>query len=186
MYKKSAATALAISTVLATVLTGPSVASSDGSDTRHGRCHFTKKWNSRAERDPGHARRQIESVRIGRHRCFDRVVFDIRRNVNVGYVVRYVRRVHQEATGKPLPVPGRADLSVTVRTPARPLGGSGKYLFTREDTCGWKSLRAIRFAGSFEGQSSFAVGVRRRRAFRVFVLHRGPGTRFVLDIAHRR
>ncbi|MDN5855551.1 MAG: hypothetical protein L0K86_22460 [Actinomycetia bacterium] len=186
MHKTKVATALAAATVLAAAPLGPPTASSNTPDTRHGPCHFTKHWNSRAERDPGQARRQLDSVRIGRHRCFDRVVFDIRRNVNVGYVARYVRRVRAEGSGNPLPVAGRADLSVTVRAPAPSLGPSGRPLFVRADTRGWKSLRAIRFAGTFEGQSTFAVGVKNRRAFRLFVLHRGPGTRMVLDLAHRR
>lgn len=186
MRRKNAATGLAIAIALSTVLVGPPTASADGPEPRNGPCDFTKRWNSGAERDPGQARRQLDSVRIGRHRCFDRVVFGIRRNVNAGYVARYVRRVHEEGTGNALPVAGGADLSLTVRAPARPLGQSGRHLFTREDTRGWKSLRAIRFAGTFEGQSTFAVGVNRRRAFRIFVLHRGPGTRLVLDIAHRR
>ncbi len=42
------------------------------------------------------------------------------------------------------------------------------------------------FGGSFEGYTTFAVGVRATLPFRVFILA-GPGShsRVVLDIAHR-
>ena len=50
----------------------------------------------------------------------------------------------------------------------------------------YRSLRDVVFGGSFEGYTTFAVGVRARLPFRVFVLS-GPGTnsRIVLDIAHQ-
>jgi hypothetical protein len=54
------------------------------------------------------------------------------------------------------------------------------------NTAGYRTLRDVVFGGSFEGHTTFAVGVRARLPFRVFVLT-GPGShsRIVLDIAHR-
>jgi hypothetical protein len=51
---------------------------------------------------------------------------------------------------------------------------------------GYRTLRDVVFGGSFEGYTTFAVGVRARLPFRVFVLA-GPGThsRIVLDVAHQ-
>ena len=51
---------------------------------------------------------------------------------------------------------------------------------------GYRTLRQVAWAGSFEGQTSLGVGVRARLPFRVTVLD-GPGTgsRVVLDVAHR-
>ncbi|MEU5670692.1 hypothetical protein ABZ749_10050 [Micromonospora sp. NPDC047753] len=50
----------------------------------------------------------------------------------------------------------------------------------------YQTLRDVVFGGSFEGYSTFAVGVRARLPFRVLVLA-GPGThsRVVLDVAHQ-
>ncbi|GAB3840941.1 hypothetical protein GCM10029963_10770 [Micromonospora andamanensis] len=50
----------------------------------------------------------------------------------------------------------------------------------------YQTLRDVVFGGSFEGYSTFAVGVRARLPFRVFVLA-GPGdhSRIVLDVAHQ-
>jgi hypothetical protein len=49
----------------------------------------------------------------------------------------------------------------------------------------YDTLRDVVFGGSFEGYTTFAVGVRARLPFQVTVLP-GPGThsRIVLDVAH--
>ena len=51
---------------------------------------------------------------------------------------------------------------------------------------GYSTFRQVVSAGTFEGYSSFGLGVRARLPFRVFVLD-GPGTssRLVVDVAHR-
>jgi hypothetical protein len=48
------------------------------------------------------------------------------------------------------------------------------------------TLRDVVFGGSFEGYTTFAVGVRARLPYRVLTLA-GPGahSRIVLDVAHR-
>jgi hypothetical protein len=63
------------------------------------------------------------------------------------------------------------------------LAATGDTLVT---TPSWPSLWAVRFAGSFEGHSTFAVGVRAKLPFRVFT-QVGPQDairRVVVDIAH--
>lgn len=48
-----------------------------------------------------------------------------------------------------------------------------------------RTLRDVIYGGSFEGYTTFGVGVRARPPFRVFVLSGlGTHTRIVLDIAH--
>lgn len=49
---------------------------------------------------------------------------------------------------------------------------------------GWKSLRAVTFAGSFEGQNTVALGVRERLPFRVLVTSDRGYRHVVVDIAH--
>ena len=59
------------------------------------------------------------------------------------------------------------------------------------DVGGFRTVRQVVSAGSFEGYTTFGIGVRGRLPFRVFVLDGrgsgGPnvGSRLVIDIAHR-
>jgi hypothetical protein len=133
-------------------------------------------------------------VRAGRHACFDRVVFDVNGPAEAGYAVHYAAVATSDPKGDPLPVPGAAALEVVVRAPALGTDDSGhqpgRVLAATGDTLvatpGWPSLRAVRFAGSFEGLSTFAVGVRAKLPFRVFT-QLGPQDqvrRVVVDIAH--
>ncbi|MDX3189782.1 hypothetical protein PV458_15370 [Streptomyces sp. MN03-5084-2B] len=133
-------------------------------------------------------------VRAGRHACFDRVVFDVNGPAAAGFAVRYVPVVTTDPKGDPLPVPGGAALEIVVRAPALGSDASGhqpgRVLAAVGDTLvstpGWPSLRAVRFAGSFEGLSTFAAGVRAQLPFRVFT-QLGPQDqvrRVVVDIAH--
>jgi hypothetical protein len=53
------------------------------------------------------------------------------------------------------------------------------------DVTGFRTLRQVAWAGSFEGQSTIALGVRAQLPFRAFILT-GPGTgsMLVVDVAH--
>ncbi len=140
--------------------------------------------------DPGSAVATISAVRGGRHDCYDRLVVDVAGTV-AGYDVRYVSEVRAEGSGFVVPVRGGAVLDVVVRaTSYDPLTGRPTYVPTnaREltDVSGFRSLRQVAGGGSFEGQSTIAVGVRARLRFRVFVLDGpGRGSRLVIDVAHR-
>jgi len=124
-------------------------------------CAVTSGWRTDARGSDTMSRDALYLVRAGRHGCFDRVVFDVNGPAEAGFAVRYVTVVTTDPKGAPLPVPGGT-------------------------TPGWPSLRAVRFAGSFEGRSTFAVGVRAKLPFRVFT-QAGPQDairRVVVDIAH--
>jgi hypothetical protein len=159
-------------------------------------CAETRGWGS------GPARRTILStaplyrVRVGRHDCFERVVMDLNGPDPVGYAVRYVPVVREDGSGNPRPVAGRAALELIVGAPAlgtdnqghqpgNVLAEPGADFFTAGQLAGWRSLREVRYAGSFEGQTTIAVGVRERRPFRVFTVldARDQVRRLVLDVA---
>jgi len=134
-------------------------------------------------------------TRVGQHACYDRVVFDLNGPEAVGFAARYVPVVLADASGKPVPVAGRAALEVTVRAPIfdtdnqghRPwvkAPALGQNLVAPATIAGWSSLRAVTFAGSFEGQTTVAVGVRERLPFRVFVSSAGSYQHVVLDLSH--
>jgi len=134
-------------------------------------------------------------VRVGQHPCYDRVVFDVNGREPVGYSARYVPVVQADGSGKPVPVAGRAALEVVVRAPI--LGtdspghqpGSrvpavGEDLVAASRMAGWTSVRQVSYAGSFEGQTTTAIGVRARLPFRVFVTGDLGYRHIVVDIAH--
>ncbi|MEZ5204746.1 MAG: hypothetical protein R2701_10320 [Acidimicrobiales bacterium] len=41
------------------------------------------------------------------------------------------------------------------------------------------------FAGSFEGETTFGLGVRFRLPYRVFAVEGSAGSKLVVDVAHR-
>ncbi|MFE7631224.1 hypothetical protein [Kocuria sp. NPDC057446] len=131
----------------------------------------------------------ITNVRAGRHACFDRLVVDLRGKRAAGYNVQYVAAVHEDGSGKEVPLRGAADLRVIVHAPAYK-DGKATYLPKNRnevvDVSGYRTFRQVAWAGSFEGQTTIGLGVRARLPYRVFVLD-GPGdrTRVVVDVAHR-
>jgi hypothetical protein len=130
----------------------------------------------------------LTNVRSGRHACFDRLVVDFRGG-SLGYDVHYVKAVSMDASGAPVPLRGGAKLQVIVRPPDYTLAGHSTYrpANRRElvNVTGYRTLRQVAWAGSFEGQTTLGVGVRARLPFRTFTLA-GPGSnsRLVIDIAH--
>jgi hypothetical protein len=133
---------------------------------------------------------EIYNVRTATHDACDRVVFDINGLGRVGYLVRYVPLVHADPSDQPIRVAGGAALQVTIQAPDFRNSGHqawrepwqlGQYL-----AGGWTTLREVRFAGSFENVTTFAVGVRSQRPFRVLVLPDTGNhiTHVVVDIAH--
>lgn len=143
------------------------------------------RWGSLPEqRSPG-STGEVVNVRAGRHACFDRLVLDVSGDVD-GYFVRYVDRVHHDGSGHVVPVRGGARLEVVVTAPATSTDAwflpNGELLDTRR----YQTFRHLAWAGSFEGQSTYGLGVRARLPFRVLLLD-GPGTgsRMVVDVAHR-
>lgn len=143
------------------------------------------QWGSLPEQRSQGSTGQVRDVRTGRHACFDRLVVDLSGSVG-GYFVRYVGQVRRDGSGAPVPLRGGARLEVVVTAPPVPTDAwflpDGELL----DPRGYRTFRHLAWAGSFEGQSTFGLGVRARLPFRVFVLD-GPGTgsRVVLDVAHR-
>ncbi|RBY78040.1 hypothetical protein DQ239_10110 [Blastococcus sp. TF02-09] len=137
----------------------------------------------------------VVNVRSGRHACCDRLVVDLLgQDTTFGtYDVRYVPVVVEDGSGRPVPVRGAADLQVTLQAPA--YDGDGNATFTpanRREVVrvgGYSTFRQVAWAGSFEGYTTLALGVRARLPFRVFVLPGVPqsdvGPRLVVDVAHR-
>ncbi|HET9143265.1 AMIN-like domain-containing (lipo)protein [Actinophytocola sp.] len=171
----------------------PTGSSAPSSTVAPADCGQTLAWGTGQKEAPAQSTDALFEVRAGRHDCYDRVVFDIAGPAEAGYFASYVPVVTADGSGQPVPVPGTA-LQVVVRAPAQGFDSSGAevfartgdYLYTESQLAGWQSLRAIRFAGFFEGQCTIAVGVSAMLPFQVSTqLDPANHTRkLVLDIAH--
>jgi hypothetical protein len=147
-------------------------------------------WGSAAKSGGALSTAPLLTTRTGRHTCYDRVVFEFDGPVN-GYSVAY-GETYTEGAGQRLSpyTAGGALIAVSLRAPAHDGDYTATYRHRTGDhvvnVLGYRTLRDMVFGGSFEGYTTFAVGVRARLPFRVFVLA-GPGThsRIVLDVAHQ-
>jgi hypothetical protein len=139
---------------------------------------------------------EVYLVRAGRHACFDRIVLDVNGNAPVDATVRYVRAVLSDPAGRPVAVSGHAALQVVVRAPWLGAGASGHQPYRRVPATaqslvpagtlsGLAVVRDVRFAGTFEGVTTVAVGVGRRLPFRVFVTGDHGVRHVVVDVARR-
>ncbi len=146
-------------------------------------------WGSLPKTADHFSTRPVVAARTGQHECFDRFVVEIDGSAP-GYNVRYVPSIYQEGSGNPIPTAGGAKIQVTVLAGVQ--DNEGNVVYTRRDgdrvanVAGYRTFRDAVYAGSFEGYTSFGLGVRARLPFRVFTLS-GPGThsRLVIDVAHQ-
>jgi len=161
-------------------------------------CAETANWATAPQTSTVYSTAALYLVQASQQPCFDRVVFTINGAADAGFSVRYVDVVTSEGKGDPLPVAGGAVLQVAVHAPelgyddsghqpGRVLANPGDYLYPAGQLSGWRALRAVRFAGFFEGQCSFAVGVRTALPFRVSTMQdsRNQIREVVLDVAVR-
>jgi hypothetical protein len=145
-------------------------------------------WGSGTKSFPRMTTSPITGVRAGRHHCFDRVVIDLASTPAGGWNVEY-GPVEEPGTGDPVPVRGGASIEVIVRAPDRTLEGTPTFTPADPDELvpvgGYLTLRQAVFVGTFEGQSTFGLGVRGRLPFRVFAIEEAGRARLVVDVAHR-
>ena len=147
-------------------------------------------WGSLVKSQETFSQAGLIATRTGRHDCFDRLVLEFDGGAG-GYRVDYVDQVLTDGEGAVLPVAGGARLRVTLLAPAYNVNtGTVTYPHRSGDHVArvgsYRTLRDVVYGGSFEGYTTFGVGVRARLPFRVLVLA-GPGThsRIVVDVAHR-
>ena len=133
----------------------------------------------------------VDNVRAGRHACFDRLVVDVDDVPgSMTYDVRYVDELRAPGSGQEIELDGGATLQIVLRAPAYDDAGQATYTPSNSTRLvgvgGWSTFRQVAMAGSFEGQTTFGLGVRARLPYRAFVLDGpGDGARLVVDVAHR-
>lgn len=119
---------------------------------------------------------------------YDRLVVDTisaKRSGRVGLLARYVPQVSQDGSGDVLPLDGAAKLELVVKAPAYNEAGQTTYQASvRRDLPGVSDGRRVVdtvYGGSFEGRTTFGIGLNSKRPFRVQLL--GDG-RIVIDFQH--
>lgn len=145
-------------------------------------------WGTDARKDVISSRSEIVGVHAEQHDCFDRLIVDLTPSAS-GYFAEYVDEILAEGSGKHIDVSGGAILKLVLAATtydidtgtatiefADPLEVAGVSDFT--------ALRQVAFAGSFEGQTTFGVGLASRSDFRVTVVDAGNQSQLLLDIAH--
>lgn len=177
---------IATAVLIGVVAVGPAVPAGASSPVEAAPyCGIT--WGSGAKTaGPSGSASHLVNVRVGQHPCYDRMVFDLDAAAS-GYSVRYVTEVRTDGQGQVIPLAGGAKLEIIVRAPAVDAAGNATYpaVVPRRlpgvDLAGFRTFRAAKFGGTFEGQTTIGLGVRARLPFRVVKL----GDRIVLDVAHR-
>jgi len=146
----------------------------------------TPDWGSLSKSESDYSAGTIERVRIGRHDCFDRIVFDLD-GQDAGYRVEYVSEVEAPGSGNRVPVDGGATIRIIINAPGYKDGKSTVDIdaVNNLDVRYYHTFKDIEWAGSFEGSSTIALGTRARLPFRVFTLDSSDGSsRLVVDVAH--
>lgn len=139
----------------------------------------------------------LTAVRTGRHDCFDRMVIDVQGVVG-GYTVNYVDGTPVPSNPNGLYARGGANLVLFVNNrvvPQPPPSHATTAVQNPDevtDVTGYRTFRQVRELlygpNGPDGRvgDMFALGLRARLPFRVFILD-GPGasSRLVVDVAHR-
>lgn len=110
----------------------------------------------------------ITAVRTAMHaECgYERLVLDIAGPLP-SYEVRYVTQVVADPSGKPVTLPGRSYLLITLR-PAQAHSGSGAPTIARSvQATGYPVLKGYALAGDFEGVFRLALGLQGPTSIRV-------------------
>ena len=133
------------------------------------------------KRKPSQAPAILGEIRTGRHKGFDRVVFEFRGGAMPGYHVEYIDRpVRACGSGDVVPVAGDGWLSVRL-TPAQAHTDAGKPTIRyRERRLRLPVLRELQSTCDFEGEVQWVLGVSSPNRYRVMELT-NP-SRLVIDI----
>ena len=121
----------------------------------------------------------ITAVRTAQHpECgYDRLVLDITGPVP-GYTIRYVSQVTADPSGKPITVPGRRYLLLTLRQAQAHTGAGAATIARRAQVLSPAMLAGWALAGDFEGVVTVAIGLHTATSIRVGEL---PG-RLYIDV----
>lgn len=138
--------------------------------------------------DPG-SYGQVSEVEVGQHECDDWFVvrMQIPQEVEVDVTVEYKDVITTDAEGKPIPLVGGAKLHVVIGMHGEDWAiahNDESLLPTSGELAQWGAIRDVKFAGTFEGLTGFAIGVVDRNAVHVDSDYWGGMRRIVVRLAH--
>lgn len=118
----------------------------------------------------------VTQIRYAAHPTagYDRVVFDISGGLP-GYTAKYVTRVYQDGSGKPVTMPGRYYL-LLVFNPAQAHRSTGTATVRGIHRVDFAMLESYGVVGDYEGYVSVALGLNGKKGFRIGEL---PGRVYV-------
>ncbi len=125
---------------------------------------------------------QLVGVRAAQKGGFDRVVFDFRGGLPGQVRVAYVQALIEDASGRRIPMPGRAILELKMQS-ANAHDEQGRSTAPSTLTLALRNVMRIKRSGDFEAVVSYGIGLAKRRPFRVMRLHRPD--RIVVDVGNR-
>jgi len=148
-------------------------------------------WGSLAKTAASTEVALLTNVRADQQACFDRLVLDYAGHAD-GFQVQYVSAIRGVNLPAPVDLRGDALLEIVVQTPY----GEDEPAFStsyspsnpRElvNVADWRTFRQVSLVEVYEDQVTLGLGVRAQLPFRVFTLDGpGPGSRIVIDVAHR-
>jgi hypothetical protein len=122
----------------------------------------------------------VASVRAAHHSGFDRLLLEFTTAKAPRASVGFVERLIHDASGRTVPVPGRAVLRVVLRD-ARAHTDSGRVTVDLDQAFALPNIMTLRGAGDFENVVTMGIGLAARKSFHV---HRfsNPG-RIAIDVA---
>jgi hypothetical protein len=122
----------------------------------------------------------LTDVRAGRHTGFDRIVFEFSGAVPE-HRVRYVDRLVQDGSGKPVSVAGAADLEVVFHGANAHEDDGTPTISPRRFPTGLPAVKEIAQIGDFEAVVTYGIGVDRKRPIKVSTL--SNPSRLVIDVS---
>ena len=137
-------------------------------------------WPTGPRSGPATGGGELVAIRTANHGSFDRVVFQFNGEGHPAYRVRYVPRVTDDPSDRPVPLQGRAFLLVAFQgASTMDLNDQRVYQGPTTVTPGHPTLKQVKIAGDFERVLSFGIGVDHQTGFRVLPLT----NRIAIDLA---
>lgn len=121
----------------------------------------------------------LVGIRAAHHPGYDRVVFDFVGGLPTTRTVRYVNQLIADGSGLPVPIAGRAILSV-VMFPTNAHDASGRPTAPAKLAFALPNVMSVVRAGDFEAVTSYGIGLAKNQSVSTFTL-RNPD-RLVIDI----
>lgn len=154
-------------------------------------CIVSSDWGLAEQRAELSVNAPIREVSAETDDCVDRFVIEVGPNADApGYLVQYVSQITEDGSGFEVPITGNGKLQVIIDSPAYdPDTGRGTLQIPDHsnvvDVSSLRVIQQVAFAGSFEGQSTFGIGVNRQLPFHVTTTVNDDGSAVLtIEIAH--